>query len=138
VEANLPAQIKTSSKEGRKVTLATGVSGGKVLEPIAQKLNKIQGLQVNIEVIPNHFFGIDVTVTGLLTCSDLISALKGKDLGQALIIPKVMLKSGEKIFLDNLTLDHLERELSIEVLVVEDTAYDMVNKILEMEVAANE
>jgi putative radical SAM enzyme (TIGR03279 family) len=138
IEANLPAQLRPSSHEARKVTLATGVSGGKVLEPIVQKLNKIQGLQVNLEVIPNHFFGTDVTVTGLLTCSDLIRELKGKDLGQALIIPKVMLKSGEKIFLDNLALDHLERELSIEVLVVEDTAYDMVNKILEMEVAANE
>lgn len=137
IEPKLPGEITSgdSQQEIRKITLATGVSGGKVLKPIVNRLNEINGLSLELKVIPNHFFGTDVTVTGLITGSDIIRELKGQDLGNELLLPRVMLKSGETVFLDDTTLESIEKELGCKVNIVEDSAEDMVNKILKLEVA---
>ena len=51
--------------------------------------------QVSIEVIPirNDFFGEQITVSGLLTGQDLIRQLKGRDLGEKLLLPCNLLRS---------------------------------------------
>ena len=61
--------------------------------------------------IRNDYFGENVTVTGLITGSDIISQLKGKDLGDAIVIPSVMLRDDK--FLDDISVSDVEKELGV-------------------------
>jgi NifB/MoaA-like Fe-S oxidoreductase len=65
--------------------------------------------------LPSPYWGQDQVVTGLLTGSDLLTGLAGSDLGQALLLPTVMLRQGEPVFLDDLSLDELESQLPVPV-----------------------
>ena len=58
--------------------------------------------------VPNRFFGSMITVTGLLTGSDLLKELSGKDLGDRLLLPVNMFRSGEEVLLDDVTRAELE------------------------------
>jgi len=54
-------------------------------------------------------------VAGLLAGSDLLAALSGKDLGESLFIPRVLLKEGSGLFLDDMTVEQLEEALKVPV-----------------------
>lgn len=98
-----------------KITLVTGVSFSKLLKDIVKKLERIQGVAINLITVKNSFFGPSVTVAGLLTGQDLVKALKRKRLGDQLLIPAGMLKEEEDVFLDNMTLKQLEKLLQVTV-----------------------
>ncbi len=70
-------------------------------------------------IAKNFFFGPSVTVAGLLTGQDILRALKGKRLGDLVLIPASALKEDEDLFLDNMRLEQLEQALSVKVLKVE-------------------
>ena len=60
--------------------------------------------------------------------------LKGKELGERLLIPSNMLRAGERVFLDDVALDDLERELGVPVTVVEaESGFDLVDAMLELD-----
>lgn len=99
----------------RKVTIATGKLGAQVLEPILSGLNRVENLEVQLIGVTNRFFGEKVTVAGLLTAADLLSALAGKDLGELLIIPAVMLREEDDLFLDDVLLGEFARRLGAPV-----------------------
>jgi NifB/MoaA-like Fe-S oxidoreductase len=65
--------------------------------------------------LPSPYWGQDQVVTGLLTGSDLLTGLAGSDLGEALLLPSVMLRQGEHVFLDDLSLADLESQLPVPV-----------------------
>jgi NifB/MoaA-like Fe-S oxidoreductase len=69
-------------------------------------------------VVENHFFGGDVTVAGLLTGQDLLEQLANVDLGQILLVPDVMLREGEDVFLDDVRISDLADHLQVEVEVI--------------------
>lgn len=71
-----------------------------------------------------------ITVAGLIIAGDLINQLKGKNLGDELIIPKVMLKSDEPVFLDDLTVSDVEEALNIKVTASANDGYEYLNKLL--------
>ncbi|OPY62939.1 MAG: hypothetical protein A4E56_01006 [Pelotomaculum sp. PtaU1.Bin065] len=100
-----------------KATLATGMLGEKALRPVATGLNNVKGLNVSISVIKNHFFGEQITVAGLVTGQDLIAQLNPGEIGDLLVLPAVMLKKDEEIFLDGLTLPEISRHLHKPVAV---------------------
>ena len=79
--------------------------------------------------IPSPYWGQEQIVTGLLTGQDLIKGLQGKELGDELLLPSVMLRQGEKIFLDDMTLQELSSSLNVSIRIVHD-ADDIVNKAL--------
>ncbi len=79
--------------------------------------------------IPSPYWGQDQIVTGLLTGQDLIKGLKGKELGDELLLPSVMLRQDEKIFLDDMTLQELSLSLNVYIRIVHD-AQDITNKAL--------
>ncbi len=93
------------------ITLATGVLAAPLLEALAARL-RAAGVETAVAVVPNHFYGGGVTVAGLLTGSDLLAALRGHDLGEALFLPASILNA-DGIFLDDLTPDALARELGV-------------------------
>jgi len=114
----------------RRVSIATGVSAANFIRELVEILEKrYNNLKVNVYEIVNHFFGENVTVTGLITGTDLISQLEGKDLGDELLISSSMLKSGEDVFLDDVTTDTLREKLCVDVVKVENKGRDFIKKV---------
>jgi len=93
------------------------------------RLNKIENFKIHLYGLSSPYWGQEQIVTGLLTGQDLIQGLQGKNLGDELLIPSVMLKQGEKIFLDDMTLQELCSSLNVSVRIVYD-AEDIVNGAL--------
>ncbi len=102
----------------RCLTWVVGNAVEKAFEPIAQHLNQVKGLKVQIIALNSEFWGQTMSVTGVLTGQDLLTGLKRKDLGEAILLPTVMLKHGETRFLDDVTVEDLSSQLQVPVLMV--------------------
>lgn len=109
----LPQRIETP----RKLTWVVGNAVEKAFQPIVQRLNQVEGLQVNIAARHSDYWGQEISVTGLLTGEDLLK-LKGKDLGDRILLPCVMLKHGDTRFLDDMTVEELAQDLGTPILPV--------------------
>lgn len=117
--------------EPRTVTLVTGAAAYDFHVMLTKKImRKFPAVKINTEKIINKFFGETITVAGLITAGDLIDQLKGKSLGDELIIPKVMLKADEPVFLDDLTVSDVEKALNIKVTASANDGYEYLNKLL--------
>ncbi len=103
----------------RVVTVVTGESPYHYLAEFLDRLAEKTGVSFRPVAVKNRLFGASVTVTGLISGRDIISALSGRELGDLVLIPDVMLKEGEGVFLDDLTIDELAAALHREVVVVE-------------------
>lgn len=108
-----------SLKNLKKITFATTPSAVKVMSEIIEELNKIENLSCEITELKNNFFGDKVIVAGLITGSDLINQLKDKNI-ENLVIPSIMLRPYTKDFLDNVTVEDVEKALNCKVFVVQD------------------
>ena len=109
-------------------SIATGVSAAPFLEKlVALAKDKCGSIQGKVYPIQNRFFGETITVAGLVTGGDLIDQLRGKELGQRLLIPAHMLRAGERVFLDDVSLDDVERELGVPVTSVEQDGYELLD-----------
>ena len=76
------------------------------------------GLHIFVKEIENRFFGETITVSGLITGKDLTEQLlesrdQGEKLGDTLLIPENMLRMGEQVFLDDMTLQEAEEKLGM-------------------------
>lgn len=101
-------------------SLATGVSAAPFMDMLLNRVKeRYPDLQANVYAIVNDFFGHTIDVAGLVTGGDLIAQLKGKSLGKRLLIPQNMLRHGEGVFLDDITLEDVERELNVKITVTE-------------------
>ena len=119
-------------------TSATGVSAAPFRREIAD-LARRRGPALRGTVVPicNDFFGERITVSGLVTGGDLIAQLRGRRLGQRLLIPSNMLRAGERVFLDDVTLARVEEELGIPVTAVEaEDGFALVDAMLGREALA--
>ena len=88
-----------------------------------------KGLKFTVYPIQNDFFGHTITVAGLVTAGDIIAQLKGKELGEYLIVPDVMLRHEKDRFLDDLTLDDVKNALGVEVLATVASGEGLYNCI---------
>lgn len=102
-------------------TVVTGESPYPYLADFLCHLSAKTGVTLRPRAVPSLLFGEMVTVTGLVAGRDIVAALHGEELGDFVLVPDVMLKEGEGIFLDDVTVDELEEELGIEVVVVAST-----------------
>ena len=103
-------------KAPRHISIATGVAAYDTIKAMAVDLEaRIEGLQIDVYKIINHFFGETITVSGLLTGKDISEQLSGKNLGDLLIFPANALRSGEDIFLDDMTPEQLSAALGVPV-----------------------
>ena len=112
---------------------------GKLVEPymriFADKVMRaFPMIHINVKSIRNDFFGETITVTGLITGQDLIAQLREEQimhpLGEEILIPVNMLRSGEKVFLDDLTVYDVEKEIGIPVGVVWSGGDEYVRSML--------
>lgn len=102
----------------RRFTWVVGNAVEKAFEPLVQQLNAVEGLDVKLAALCSDYWGQEITVTGLLTGQDLLQGLKGKDLGDALLLPSLMLKQGDTRFLDDMTVEDLSRHLGVPILPI--------------------
>ena len=88
--------------------------------------------EVKIQVFPirNDFFGERITVAGLLTGQDIIAQLKGRDLGEILYLPENILRSGERVLLDDITVEDLAGALQVKTDIVKSSGYDFVDAFI--------
>ena len=91
---------------------------------------KYPKLDVKIWPIRNDFFGESITVSGLITGQDLIAQLEGKPLGDKLLLPCNMLREGENVFLDDVTVEEVEYRLKLPVQIVDEPGRDLVLAVL--------
>ncbi len=83
-------------------------------------------VELNVVAVENRFFGPSVNVTGLLTGADLIAQLKGKDLGEALLLPDVVTRDDRLMMLDDIDIMQLELELKVPVVVVDSSPWGIL------------
>ncbi len=123
----------------RTVTLATGRLAEPTIGEMAKRLMQLfPGLSINVCGIRNDFFGETITVSGLVTGQDLIAQLSarrkaGEALGDTLLIPGNMLRVGEEVFLDDLTISDVEAALDIRVRAVDTSGSEFIQSILDYE-----
>ena len=105
-------------KEPLTITLATGVSAAGAVHALADRLRQVENLTVQVEVVPNCFFGSSVTVAGLITGSDPLQHFQDKELGDILFLPEAMLRRESDVFLDGMTVGELSSRLGIDIVLV--------------------
>ncbi|HKJ04386.1 MAG TPA: DUF512 domain-containing protein [Geopsychrobacteraceae bacterium] len=113
--------------ELNKVTLLTGCSFAQELKTFVRQLSQRTGVEIVVCPIRNMFFGEQVTVAGLLTGQDLLAQLSDQELGEVLLLPDVMLKSDEDVFLDDLSLSELSERLNIRVKKIASTPWGLLD-----------
>ena len=93
----------------------------------------VDGLEIRVHRIVNHFFGESVTVAGLLTGKDVSEQLMGKDLGDELLFPAVMLRADGDVFLDDMTPQTLSELLGVPVCPSKSDGFELVKAFLGLD-----
>jgi NifB/MoaA-like Fe-S oxidoreductase len=118
----------------KSVTCITGVAAYPLIkQTIDNAMLKWHNLECNVYAIENNFFGEKITVAGLVTGGDIINQLKGKKLGDTLFVPACMLRFERDLFLDDVSVEELGRELGVEVKVIETDGYSFIEALAECE-----
>lgn len=113
------------------LSLATGALASPYISDMVKKLGeKYPNINVNIYTIENNFFGKNITVAGLLTGQDIIEQLSNKELGNTLLLPDVLLRHGENVLLDDLTVDDIERTLQTKISIVQSDGKSFIDTLL--------
>ena len=111
---------KSGDSVKRKVSIATGKLAAPFISKLMEDLKKkYTETEVMVYDITNEFFGERITVAGLITGQDLKKQLKDADLGDKLLLPCHMLRSGEEVFLDDVTVSELSEYLQIPIEIVD-------------------
>ena len=115
----------------REISLATGVLAYPYLKRMVERLQtKYPNITVHLYKIINNFFGEKITVAGLITGQDLIGQLKGQPLGDTLLLPCSMLRDGEEVLLDDVTLTDLKESLQVDIDIVKSSGQDLIEAII--------
>ncbi len=123
-------KMPSSLDKERKVSIITSVSGAKAINPVINRLQEIDNLEIKLLIVKNKYFGDTVTVTGLLTGQDILTKLSSvDDLGDLILIPEIVLND-DQLFLDNLSWEKFSNSLSNQVIGVKNSAVDLINKVL--------
>ena len=131
------ANLKVSDRyeEALNITKTVSMATGKLAYPLIRRLadeieDNFKGVKINVYEIRNDFFGENITVAGLITGTDLMAQLKGKNLGEKLLLPSTMIRTGEEVFLDDVTLTELENTLQVSVNIVESDGMSFLESVV--------
>ena len=115
----------------REISMATGVLAYPFLQRMIDRLQeKFPNVKVHLYKIINYFFGESITVAGLITGQDLIAQLKEQELGECLYLPCSMMRDGETVFLDDLSLDDVKESLQVEADIVKSSGQDFIEAVI--------
>ena len=125
------AQAEQPPKQTRKVTIATGELAYPMMQKFSQQVSeRFPQVTVQVRKIVNDFFGHSVTVAGLVTGQDLLAQLEDIQIGEQLLIPANMLRHEQDRFLDDITLTEVSERLGVEVVPVENDAFELLDRML--------
>lgn len=123
--------LKNGEKfEVGNLSIATGESAYELISEHSKKLCETFGGTINVYKIINNFFGSSVTVAGLIVGRDLFAQLKDKNLGDKLMLPMTMLKEFNDVFLDNMSITTLSKNLNVKIQMTEAGGDDFVNALV--------
>jgi putative radical SAM enzyme (TIGR03279 family) len=128
---NIAASIdKLNKSKSGSFTIVTGFSAfNEIIKASSKIMEQNNKINVDVAKINNNFFGKTITVAGLLTAKDIIDQTKELNLGEYVLIPQNMLRGGEEIFLDDITIKDLEKTLNRKILICDYTGDDLVKII---------
>ena len=132
-EAACSLEEPLQAQRKRRVIVATGTSVAPFMAALLSA-HPIEGLAVTVQPIRNRFFGETVTVSGLITGQDLVSQLKGCAADEILITEN-MLRKGDDVFLDNLSLPEAIEQLGIPIRPVPDDGGALLDALLGKELS---
>ncbi len=117
-------------RKPRQLTIATGFLAAPYLQAHVDRICKsFPSIRVQVIPVRNDFFGEQITVAGLLTGQDLVKQLSGLDLGESLLLSEHLLRSGEDVFLDDMTVSQLEKTLQVPVTIVKSDGKALVEAV---------
>ena len=123
--------VPVDAGSGSAFCIATGVSAAPLLEKLSQTGHKkCANIKGQVYAVVNDFFGHTIDVAGLVTGGDLIAQLKGRDLGERVLIPHNMLRHGEGVFLDDVTLEEASAALGVPVVPIGSSGAELLNAML--------
>lgn len=115
-----------------KISIVTGRLAYAYIRQMADRMERLfSGLTIRVFAVRNDFFGECITVSGLLTGRDIIAQLKDQELGSVLLLPQNVLRSGEDVFLDDVTVKQMESALQVPVDIVKSSGQDFVDAIVD-------
>lgn len=118
----------------REVSVATGLLSYPLIKSMSERLEKkYPNTKIHVYGIKNDFFGEKITVSGLITGQDLVGQLKGRPLGNRLLLPCNMVRTQEQDFLDDMTREQVEDALQVETDIVKSSGQDFIEAILQVE-----
>ena len=131
MELNYLDELLADFRVPRTVSVITGMAAYTHISSLANELaGRVDGLTVNVYPIVNNFFGERVTVAGLITGGDVVEQLCGKELGDELLFPSVMLRADGDVFLDDMTPDVLSKHLGVPVRATESDGAKFLSALL--------
>lgn len=133
LEEEVKSALEDMTGDGsqEEISIATGkLAAPYIKQHVALIREKFPGRTVHVYTITNVFFGEQITVAGLITGQDLISQLKDQPLGSRLLLPECMFRTGEEVFLDDLTRQDVQNALQVQVDIVKSSGQEFVEAVL--------
>lgn len=106
--------LQSPLKRPRRFDSVSGVSAAPFLQTLFSQLMPY-GIEIRAHAVENNYFGSSVTVSGLITPTDMVPQLAGHCMGEALLLPLSMLRENDYVFLDGESLDGLKERLRLPV-----------------------
>lgn len=124
-------QAKPSARAIKKDIVTGKLAYPYICSLIEDAKEKFPNMDVHVHCIRNDFFGETITVAGLITGQDIIKQLKEKTLSGELLVPVNMLRSGEEVFLDDITLKDIEKALQVKACIIQSSGQDLMDLLLD-------
>ena len=133
LEEEVESSLGALEGDGREeeISIATGLLAAPFIERHVNTIRrKFPNRTIHVYPIRNYFFGEQITVAGLITGQDLIAQLEGKPLGSRLLLPECMFRSGEEVFLDDITRGEVQKALQVKVDIVKSSGQDLLDAVI--------
>lgn len=109
----LPKEVKHPIS----LLFATSKLAKPAMDEISMVINKIKNIKSEVIAVQSNYWGEGISVAGLITSEDLITAIQNCD-QTTVIIPSVMLRPFTQDFLDGKTLDFVEEKTGLNFFVI--------------------
>jgi NifB/MoaA-like Fe-S oxidoreductase len=132
-DASAAIEDISKKKKAISISVATGVAAYPQMCDIAARVcASVRKMSIKVYKIKNEFFGESITVSGLLTGKDIYEQLKGKDLGDVLLVPPNALRHGEDVFLCGMSVKELSELLGVRVKAACADGYEWIEDLFDL------
>lgn len=116
-----------------KLWLISGTDAAPFNRGVIAGVESLYDNRIEVIAVTNRFFGDKVTVTGLLTGGDILEEITRKAAKEgkpdAVLVPDVTLKSGETVFLDDMTAEDIAVRSGIRIIPYLSTGEGLLNTL---------